>query len=630
MKVWIFLLSLIAFFSVHAQNDDCNIISVNEYGSVGLINFYPGMEIELCADNVKLNGTYYSANYSIYEKGMSFNFSTPSTGEVVLIVNFKEGRGQFKLKYENERLNFTFVVIDVKERLILEEKKRLDAIKREKIFKEKNKALLEKLKLTHQKYYDKSYSGHKFSYDDLLEIRKLKDVIDTLNFTPDWYKSDVIDWFLKRAYVEATEGSVTRFSNEKDSLELYSNSSVGTEFLESIDVRRSNLEAVHSICRMDKEYQRVSNLFSESINKDINLVLNVFLARNDTASFISWYRDLEGKGYKNSIHRYVYGYLQKVEGATIPWIRGVTAIASEGIGMNENDRYWYDRFKGEREQYIKTYLFYWNFNFNSLKYWSVTSRSPEFKKLIKVRKNLKLYFDFSVDIGINGEPKVKLENLRYVNSDGQSEILVNGPELDSVYYVSSDFNHQEVFKKYLLEYRGYHIPQRFSGSVVMDIQGVDNVGKISLNSNGNWSVKGNKYYTGDNMYYFSGNNYWDYWGWLGSGVNNNNRTVITDVVTTYLLSHSDFKGFWNVNWLRLGGGFGRDYYRFTNSKGQQYVFRIRYNGDYTASFWKGEGVIEVLENGNFVLLKKFDANTLESVTNYGKKGFKKLWSILTQ
>ena len=137
MKVWIFIVSLIAFTSVHAQNDDCTIIRVNEYGSVGLMNFYPGMEIELCTDNVKLNGTYYSANYSIYEKAMGFNFSTPSTGDVVLIVNLNEGRGQFKLKYENDRLNFTFVVIDVKERLILEEKKRLDEKKRENIFKEK-------------------------------------------------------------------------------------------------------------------------------------------------------------------------------------------------------------------------------------------------------------------------------------------------------------------------------------------------------------------------------------------------------------------------------------------------------------------------------------------------------------
>lgn len=603
MKVWIFLISLIAFTTVHAQNDDCNIISVNEYGSVGLMNFYPGMEIELCTDKVKLNGTYYSANYSIYEKGLGFNFSTPSTGDVVLIVNFKEGRGQFKLKYENDRLNFTFVVIDVKERLILEEKKRLAEIKSENIFKEKHKSLLEKLRLTQQTYYEKSYSGHKFSHDDLLEIRKLKDVIDTFKFTPEWYKSDVVEWFLIRAYAEATEGSVSRFFNEKDSLELYSNPNVGTKFLESIELRRSSLDAVHSICRMDKEYQRVSKLFSESINKDINLVLNALLASKDTASFISWYRDLEGKGYKNSIHHYVYAYLQRIEGAKVPWVRGVTAIAPDGMGMYDNDRYFYNRFESEREQYIKAYLFYRSFNFNFEKYWSVTSISPEFKKLIKVKRNVKLYFDFSVDIGIDGEPKVKLENLRYVNSDLKSEILMNSPELDSVYYVSLDFNHREVFKKYLLEYRGYHIPQRFSGSLVMDIQGADNVGKISLNAKGNWSVKGKEYYDGDKKSYF-GSDYWYYWDWLGAS-ENNSRTVIT----RYLLSHSDYKGFWNVNWVRLGGGFGRDYYRFTNSKGQQYIFRIRFNyKNPDMVIGRKGGVIEVFDsvNGKFILLEKFD------------------------
>ena len=122
MKAWIFLVALLAFASVHAQNDECIIIRVNEYGTVGLMNFYPGMEIELCTDNVRLNGTNYSANLSPYEKAVVYNFSTPSTGDVVLIVNFNERRGQFKLKYENERLNFSFVELSSKE--IAEIKKR--------------------------------------------------------------------------------------------------------------------------------------------------------------------------------------------------------------------------------------------------------------------------------------------------------------------------------------------------------------------------------------------------------------------------------------------------------------------------------------------------------------------------
>ena len=602
MKVWIFLVSLIAFTSVHAQNDDCNIISVNEYGSVGLMNFYPGMEIELCTDNVKLNGTYYSANYSIYEKGMGFNFSTPSTGDVVLIVNFKEGRGQFKLKYENDRLNFTFVVIDVKKRLLLEENNRLNEEKRQKIYKDKHREFIDVLRLKQEVYYNKNFSGQQLTHDDLIEIRKLKDAIDTLSFTPEWYKSDVVDWFLTRPYTEGTDVSVARLFIDTDSLELYGNPSLGIKFLETIDIRRSSLEAIHDICRMDKVYQRVSKQLSEAISKDISVVLDVLLATNDTASFLRWYRDLDGKDYKNPIHSYVYGYLQGVDGVVIPWVRDVTAIAPNGIGMYDNESLFYERFKNEREQYINTFLFYRHFNFDAQRYWSATSRSPEFKKLILDVRNVKLNFDYNVDIGIDGELKVKLENLKYVYSDGESEILMNNPELDSVYYVSLDFNHGEAFKKYLLEYRGYHIPQKFSGSVLMDIYGGDRVGKISLDAKGNWSIKGDKFFQENKMYYFAHRYFFS--GWIdGSAAQYSN---IYTVVTSYLLSKSGHKGFWNVSSVRLGGGFGRDYYRFTNSNGQQYVFRVRHND----VFLEQKGVIEVLdsENGKYILLEKVDGN----------------------
>jgi hypothetical protein len=190
MKVWIFLVSLIAFTSVNAQNDDCTIIRVNEYGSVALMNFYPGMEIELCADNVKLNGTYYSANLSLYEKAVGYNFSTSSTGDVVLIVNFKERRGQFKLKYDNERFNFTFVVLSSKEvaeikkrnreRQIEEQERRLQVIELERQRQEKERIQTELF----NKYIKTSDSLFEFTnYGEALRYLTMAEGLDMVKPT---------------------------------------------------------------------------------------------------------------------------------------------------------------------------------------------------------------------------------------------------------------------------------------------------------------------------------------------------------------------------------------------------------------------------------------------------------------